>query len=642
MARIIGVDPGDTLVKIVELDGSYRKPRLVRVHSEAATPAAPRAVTVAAATRNAIDDGMKGEVRLGHPCREAVLRTLDLPFKGKDALRKVVKAEVEGEIHGYSVDDMVVDFHEIGGGLDDSTRVLVAAVPKEGLRSQLGALEAAAVEPESVDLDTMALWRAADCVGAFEPDEDDDGNPEPSALTAVLEVGSRSVKVLLVDGDQLVDMRVLRLGGASVTEEIAKRHTLPGDLAAEAVQVCSESGTDCEFEVASELPANPGASDDDGDAPLDEPVDVEMRSVTVTAAEVESVRSGFLRRLARELFRYLAATGKSNMRAVWVTGGSCRLAGVQQVLTEVFGVEPRELNVLDHVQHDLDEDDVQDLGHRLAVAVGLALGPLGGPEGFDMRQEDLAFTRGFERIKFPLTIMLMVGLLALFVFGNHQQAKLNHLHLEIGKTHVDERGKIGFFGMVNSALRGNWWKDQRNFAYERSKGKMYKWKDLEDELVSKPVHERLKIMHARLKGVADYKQKRSGIYEEVSLESGAAVLVRFAEIMQRVESELQRPLVTKISLNMKGERRSLTFHLALRGAGFRGRSEALRTELLAEFKREDSPFLEPQNTRRVWFAEKLFIDQAETKVEGSYFVVTLDIKPTFAPFGEGASGGRKK
>ena len=61
MAKTIGVDPGDALVKVVELDGSYRKPRLLSVHTEPLAAGQPKAVSVAAAVRNAVDDGMKGE-----------------------------------------------------------------------------------------------------------------------------------------------------------------------------------------------------------------------------------------------------------------------------------------------------------------------------------------------------------------------------------------------------------------------------------------------------------------------------------------------------------------------------------------------------------------------------------------------------
>jgi len=76
----------------------------------------------------------------------------------------------------------------------------------------------------------------------------------------------------------------------------------------------------------------------------------------------------------------------------------------------VFGREPRPLQYMDRLNHSLAEDEVDDLEPRLAVAVGLALGGLGGPKGFNFRQEELAFTRRFDRIKLPLAIACMLGL----------------------------------------------------------------------------------------------------------------------------------------------------------------------------------------------------------------------------------------
>ncbi|MCA8976805.1 MAG: pilus assembly protein PilM [Planctomycetes bacterium] len=646
MVRTVGIDPGDALVKVVELDGSYRKPRLLQVHAEPVVAGLPKSVVVATAVQNALAAGMKGEVRLGHPCREAVLRTLDLPFKGKDALRKVVKAEAESEIHGFAVDDMVVDFLEVGGGTAGGSRVLVAAVPKDGLRTQLAALEAVAVEPETVDLDTMALWRAADWAGAFERDAAA-GIPE-DGVTAIVDVGSRSVRVLLVAGDQLVDMRTLRLGELAVADDIAARHGLSLAAARQAVDECTASGESCVVDVALELPAAAGTVDDDhdggGDFILEEEGEGETgggaatRAVIVRPEEVDAARAAFLQRLRRELVRYLTASGRGDLCAVWMTGAGCRMPGIDAVLTEAFDLEPRELDLLAHLQHDLDEDAVARLGPRLAVAIGLALAPMGGPQGFDLRREDLAYTRGFERIKFPLTITLMVALLALFVYGNHRAAELNLLELEIGKTHVGEGNKVDFFGQVNMALAGRWWENPQNFRLEsRGKGnKDYKFKDLRDELVETPVHRRVSLLRDKLKLVAAQKQKESGIYESVALESGYAVLVRFSEVLSRVEPEIGPYLLTKLDLNMKGKRRTLEFTIAFRGSDFRQKGDILMRAFEAEYARPDSPFEPPELTKNKEFSvEKPFRDYDKTKVDGIYNLITLNVKESFTPFGAG-------
>ena len=627
MVRTVGIDAGDHAVKIVELDGNYRKTRLLRVHEQVIADAATRVDTVASAARAAVDAGMKGEVFLGHPCREAVLRVIDLPFKGHEAIRKVVKAEIEGEIHSHVVDDMIVDFHELGAAPEGGTRVLVGSVPKEALRNQLKALTKVSIEPESVDLDTMALWRAAHWAGAF---EDGAADPANAGCTAVVDVGSRSVKIILVEGEQLVEMRALRLGDAAIGEEVARHLGVSAAATRDAVRRGLATGSDQEVEVEDVVPAT-------GSEPA--PAAPTKRLVTVTHAQVEAAQTAFLQRLARELVRYLTSSGKaSRIRSLWITGGASRTPGIREMLQEVFSIEPRELDLLGRLQHELDADQVASLGPSLATAIGLALTKLGGPTGFNLRQEDLAFTRGFERIKFPLAIACMLALLTLFVEGNRRLQELKNLELTIGRTHIDPKNPKAapvFHGMLNSVLGSSWFENPQQFRLEQSKGKDYLYKNLIDDLVAAPVHRRIALVREKLKAVADQKQKESGVYEDVSLESGLAVLVRFAQVIKSVEPQLGRYLMMKLDLNMKAPSRSLDFVVALRGERFRDAMAAIEEAFKAEYAKPDSPFEEPKS-RDAKSKEDLF-KQTAGAAPGVYFSMKLRVKDSFQPFGPSKS-----
>ena len=164
MAKGVGLDPGEYEIKVVELDGSYKKPRLAKVsidrvsQTTAAASDAGHAAREAEVALHALKDAKisRDNVILGFPCREAVLRKLTVPFRGADQIRKVIKFEVEESIHSHNVDEMVVDFHTLEE-VDDGTQVMVAAVPKAPLRVTLDALEEMGIDPEFVDLDTMAL-----------------------------------------------------------------------------------------------------------------------------------------------------------------------------------------------------------------------------------------------------------------------------------------------------------------------------------------------------------------------------------------------------------------------------------------------------------------------------------------------------
>jgi hypothetical protein len=262
---------------------------------------------------------------------------------------------------------------------------------------------------------------------------------------------------------------------------------------------------------------------------------------------------------------------------------------------------------------------------------------LGGPAGFELRQEDLTLTRGFERIKFPLAIACMVALLTVFVFGTKKQRELTNLEYRIGMTYLDPKQPKApplFFGMLQTVM-GGWFNDPQNFTLDLGKGKTYTHKDLVAELVTLPVHKRLALITNKLEAVATQKQKESGIFEDVTIESGLAVLVRWSELLRSCESDLGRYLVTKVSLDMAPPNRRIEFTIAFRGDDFRPRRGVLQRAIEAEMAKADSPFGVPAKAGSDGKEEQLFIDSATSGVAGSYYRIVLHVKDSFAPFGPG-------
>ncbi len=650
MVRSIGIDQGDREVSIVELDGSYRKTRLLKVSSEVIGlgDVSSRPSMIAEAVRGALDSGMKGAMTLGYPCREAVLRTIELPFKGSDSIKKVVKSEIEGEIFTHSVDDMVVDFHEIGPLSSGGTKVMVASVPKVGLRDQLEAFEGMRIDPEQIDLDTMALWRVADWCGAFgadDADAADDADSKP--VNAVVDLGARSVKVILTEGSHLVEMRVLRFGDSAVAESVARAHGLDLEQSRLACAESLRTGDDVNVDGVDDVLALADDDDEsqDGEASNDaggekaEVVTTTPSSELVTYREIDEANTKYLKRLSRELTRFLTASGMaSRVRSLWVSGPASRGAGVAKELEAVFGVAAKELDVLSGLAHDLDEDEAAERSPGLAIAVGLALGQLGGPEGFQLRQEDLVQSGGFDRIKFPLAIACMAALLAVFVFANQKLTKLKVLELEIGLTHnyPDRPEAASFHGQLNTLFQGRWFQDKSYFAVTRGRQVIYSYQDLVKDLKSRPVAGRVRFVRDKLRQVAAQKQKESGVYEDIALESGLAVLVRWAEVLKGIEPELGRYLIATIDLDMKS--RKLTFTASFRGEDFRARQSVLERAFTLEMGKPDSPFTMPD---RGAFAgtSTLFRDSSETSIAGAHIQFVVNIKDTFQPFGPSARIG---
>ncbi len=649
MGKYVGIDASEHAVHIVEIDGSYKKARLVRCRVEeldATVAPAEHTIEAAAAAARAMKEArMSGAEVLGHPCFDAVLRKITLPFSGRDAIRKVVKSEVENTIHSHAIDDMIVDFHELGAN-EDGTRVLVAAVPKVGLRSMVTSLEQEGIEPERVELDTMALYRVADWAGALSPQQErsaSDGvedlpSGESASLTAVLDLGPRATRVLLVADGKLVDMRTVRLGDATVADAVARQHQLSFADARDAVaQVLAGEG---DFQLSLPAPGDESGSAGEGDEgePSEEAAELPARAVCVTRGEVQDAQTHYLQRLARELVRFLTAAGvDGRFDSVWVAGAACRGEGMLEMLSEVFGVAPQELDVLSRLRHSLSDEEAEALSPRIATAVGLALTDMGGPEGFQLRQEDLAYTRGFDRIKFPLAIACMVAVFASIVYWVKLGHELEAVHYRMGQTFTGEGADPDnprFFGHVNSVLGTGFFDEPRYFEY-RTNDQRYGWKELREELQKTPVEKRVRLIRDRLKRVLAQKQEESGIYEDVKLESGLAVIERLLQVLKRAEPSLGKYGLCTLELDMHANRagadsgRSLKFTIAVRGSNFRERFAALRTMLEEDCRAEGSPFSGLSATTG---GERLFKDSAETGVEGAYNTYELLIPSVFDPF----------
>lgn len=656
MVKSVGIDPGEFEAKLVELDGSYRKARLSFL---ALKPVAWDAEGDAhAASLEAVKDASfpHQNMTLGFPCRETVLRTLSVPFKGKDELRKVIKFEAEGAIHSHSVDEMVVDFHVIEEE-DDGTRVLAAAVPKAPLRAMLQALEASGIDPEVVDLDTMGLYRAAHWCGAFEPleggaagdasdheeqagaDEAASGDelvPRSAPTRLVFDIGARSTRILVVTDGRLRDMRALRSGVLSIAEEIAESTGASPRDAHAAMLESLVSGED--YVPVDESEAADVAADDDRGREGEDRTEGAAEKLPDAARTpiphdvVAAARDRFLARLRREVVRFLTAIpDMDDLEVAWLCGGGSMIPGVAEMLEQALECPTRRLDVLAKLSHDLDPDEAARVSPRIVTAVGLALGRLGGPAGLDFRREDLAYTKGFDRIKFPLALTAMFALFFVVIWDIVSWRELKTMEKVYGATYMPaskssegsrQRGRSArtsarFYGYLGNVMVDGF------FA-----GSTYFDRAARDALVKKllqtPVFERLPVVRSEL---SKYFARKQSYYPEMRIGSGYGVLVEAANVLRQVEPQLGRYLLGEIEVRLPaGDRgRWLRFQTVLRtddGSSFREKADVIRRAFQDAARSPDSAFLN--------LAEKditlkgSFSGEGD---EGAIFEFKVDLKP---------------
>lgn len=596
MAKGVGLDAGEFSVKVVELDGSFRKPRLTKVAvdrvsqvtSSAGDPL--HASTEAAALLHAIKSNKihKQNVCLGFPSREALFRQLVVPFTGEDRIRKVIKFEAEGEIHSQSVDDMVVDFHTVEE-VDDETRVLVAGVPKAALRTTLDALEGVNIEPEVVDLDAMALLRVAEWSGALASDDGLAKSGPSGKSRIVLDLGARSVRMLVVTDGHLHDIRAIPLGADSIVEELMTSCGCTMDQARAALDGVVEEVVLVDDDA--EVDGDAIGEDEEG-AELIEP------PVTISDEQIEAAKGGFLTRLRREFMRFMVAVqGVGEVEAVFVTGGAAKVEGVHEVLADVFACEPQPLLYMDLLQHELTDEEVARYEPEIAIAIGLALGRLGGITGFNFRQEDLIYTRGFDRIKLPLAVASMLAMFALVIYG---VVLSKHLRLKerlygaateekkaaaTGRSTTKTKVLMQYTGYLGYLINKQQWPGIR-FKHDD-------YVRMANRIAQQPTFTRIQGYRNHLRTELKRVQ-RDGEYDpSLELDSGVAVVEQFAGIFKELETQLGKFYVGEIDVNLPSkpkESGKLRFKVFFRGDDFRARRDVLKSEFERQFADKNSAF----------------------------------------------------
>ena len=388
MARATGLEITEASVRAVEIDGSPRKfkvlgaaevpiPREKRGDRQAAIQAVKSALRATKAKRD--------QIVLAIPAREAVVREILVPFTDEDQIRKVLKFESEGHLHGLDIEDVVVDYHKISES-GPRSRLLIMAIRKSTLRSYLEILSRAGADPQQIDLDASALYGLSRLLP---------GTSEDEGGQVILDLGTVSTDMLVVSNGVLQMVRSLRLGSESVERSVSQGL---GVDAGEAEDIArGESRPDEPFGVAGET-------------------DVPSTSTSLSSAEMrtQAVRLGeqdLGRRLVTEVRRTLGSIRmEGNLRGIWLTGPASDLPGIEHALATAFGVPVEPLDVLGSCDADVDPADAR----WMAIPMGLALKALGhDPLGLDFRQEELTFTGRFERLQWPLTIAASLVLLLL-------------------------------------------------------------------------------------------------------------------------------------------------------------------------------------------------------------------------------------
>jgi len=373
MAGIIGVDIGTRAVKVVSVEGSAKRLRLtgfaVKHLSSGASPEAVKsAVDEALRSVSNTSSRPSDRVVVALPTYDAVVREFSMPFSDESRIRSTLKFEIESKLP-FHIDDVVTDYVRVDQS-EDTTDLVVCAVRKDAMGSTLELMNSLKIDPVAVDLDICGLLNVAAQADLL-PEEG-------SAL--LMDIGWIATKMSLVTAGQIRQFRAVRIGLSSIIGEVRAATGVDPESAEKIVEDFAKGVVD-------------------------------IKEAHRQAAE--SASGTVLSRLCREAKRFAAmTTGSTKVSRTLLTGGGSRLPGVVESLSEAIGGEVLLLDPTASLPHSLSNEAVEELGKVGCAALGMALKDVGFDQAsLNFRQEEFVYRSGFERIRTPLSLCLIVLLL---------------------------------------------------------------------------------------------------------------------------------------------------------------------------------------------------------------------------------------
>jgi type IV pilus assembly protein PilM len=343
----VGLDIGTTGVRAAQISWSKGQMTLERFGQVALPPGAVRdgevvdTDIVAAAIRElwARVKFSSKKVVVGVANQKVIVRQVDLPWMPLPELRKSLAFQVADMIP-MPVENAILDMHPLEEVEDENgrhQRVLLVAASRDMVQSLIGAVEAAKLTPTSVDLNSFAVLRvlaAVDSLGLAQRAE------------ALIDVGASVTNIVVSAGGVPRFVRILLMGGAHITENIAERMGVSTEQA-EGIK---------QHAVLPGMPDDPDSS-------------AATRITESAAAEwVEEIRGS--------LDYYFAQPGSARVSRIVLSGGGSQLGGLARrlALTTRLPVEPAAPLAAMHIgKTGLSDDQLNYLQAFSAVPVGLAM-----------------------------------------------------------------------------------------------------------------------------------------------------------------------------------------------------------------------------------------------------------------------------
>lgn len=311
---ILGIDLGSYSVKIVQIERGFGEFKIVNffelplVAEEVLTyeQAASAALTRFFEEHSIVYDSCV----LSLPGRMVSARVLELPFTQAKKIDQTLEYELETLVP-FDIEDILFDYQILSVG-ESTSNVLVTYVREEDFKRILHQVQSNGVDPRYMGINTMDLANLSHL-----------GVLPPESSYAILDLGHSQTNMVVLEGTQLKGVRCFSWGGNDLNQAIAQSG-----------QMSLEEAEDFKLEKGQVVEK----SDDPRLQAVKESVDLLLQQIRQT------------------LFSFYDS-GKKPIEALYLSGGTSRLNGLDSYLSHrlKFNVSP--LDVLEEAFSDLSNPD---------------------------------------------------------------------------------------------------------------------------------------------------------------------------------------------------------------------------------------------------------------------------------------------
>jgi len=338
--NLIGLDIGSHSVKLMQVNTANVTPKLMNmgmaplsrdvfvegrlVKPEAAAEAIRMLATHLRIKRKGVAVSVSG--------LDVMIKKIELPTMTEDELAARMHSEL-GQYIPYNIDEVDIDYQvlDISKDRPNFMDVLLVAAKKESITDFSNLLKISGFDPFVVDVDFFALSNSFEATYGF-----------GDQIVALLDIGANKSIMNIVHKGVPIFPRSIPIGGNQLTDTIKDFFNIT-------------------FEEAESVKL--------GESVEKYPVR-DMEEIFV------STISGWVTECRRAIDFYYHNFPEGKIGALYLSGGSCRIPGLDKVLKEHLEVPVEIFNPISRTQYDVKQFDpayIDYIGSQMAISLGLAL-----------------------------------------------------------------------------------------------------------------------------------------------------------------------------------------------------------------------------------------------------------------------------